>query len=268
MEQQLFLDIKRQRTRLIICLLVAIAAVNVVVFLSAGSDIGTEVGDLSTIATIFVAFALSLVVVRRQKTSGLFGRAYTILAIGLTCWLIAEALWAYYQIGLGIENPFPSLADAFWLIGYVPFAYHLFSTGRFFGKGLRKSILTIVTLAVALYVIFYASVILNTFDLTGPEALLSLAIGISYPLADGIILLPALAVLLNSGRGYLTSIPWMFVAFILLVAADSFLGLGAVTETTGQTYHITMLYNAAYLCIAAGLFWYNRMFIGKLPIEK
>jgi len=265
MEQQTYMNIKRQRTNLIIGLIVSIAVVNIAVFFSAASEIGMMVADFSTISTIAIAFGLSLVVVGKQKISGLFGRAYAVLAIGLVCWLTAEALWAYYQIGLGIENPFPSLADAFWLAGYGPFAYHLFSTSRFFGKGIRKSFLAVVTLAVALYVTFYISIILDTFELTGPDALLSLAIGISYPIADGVILLPALAIIMNSGRGQLTSIPWMFVAFILLVAADSFLGLGAVAATTDQTLHITMLYNAAYLCIAAGLFWYNRMFIGILP---
>jgi hypothetical protein len=179
--------------------------------------------------------------------------------------LIAESVWAYYRIGVGIENPFPSIADAFWLAGYVPFAYHLFSTARFFGKGIRKSLLGVVIVAVAAYTVFYIDIILQAFELAGPEASLSLAIAISYPVADGIILLPALAIVMNSGRGKLTSIPWIFVAFIVLVAADSFLGLGAVTAATDVTFHITMLFNAAYLCIAAGLFWYNKMFIGTLP---
>ena len=43
------------------------------------------------------------------------------LTIGLTLWTLAELTWTYYQLGLHIENPFPSLADSFWLAGY-PFA--------------------------------------------------------------------------------------------------------------------------------------------------
>lgn len=264
MEQQEYLNISKQRTKLIIGLIVSIAAVNIAVFLSASSEIGIVLANLSTTSAVAIAFSLSVIVVSKQKINGLFGRAYGVLAIGLACWLTAESVWTYYRIGLGIENPFPSIADAFWLAGYVPFAYHLFSTARFFGKGIRRSLLGLVIAAVAAYTVFYISIILQAFELTGPEALLSLAIGISYPVADGIILLPALAIVMHSRRGKLTSIPWIFVAFIILVAADSFLGLGAVTAATDITFHITMLFNAAYLCIAAGLFWYNRMFIGTL----
>lgn len=40
------------------------------------------------------------------------------LTIALTLWTLAELTWIYYQLGLHIENPFPSIADSFWLAGY------------------------------------------------------------------------------------------------------------------------------------------------------
>jgi hypothetical protein len=65
----------------------------------------------------------------------------------------------------------------------------------------------------------------------------------------------------NAGKGQLTSIPWIFVGWILMAIADSLLGITAVTNFTGEVFHITMTYNATYLCFTAGLLWYNKLFI-------
>jgi hypothetical protein len=260
MEQQSFLNIAKERRNLVIALAISIFAIDGLVFFTAGSELEIIVGDLSRIGTISAAAILSLVVVARQKTSGLFGRAYTSLAIGLILWVAAESLWGYYEIGLAIERPFPSLADALWIAGYGPFAYHLFSTARFFGKGVKKSTIVIVGVAAALFLAFYVQAIAGVFALEGPEALPSLAISISYPVLDVLLVVPAVLIITNAGRGQLTSIPWIFVGWILLVLADSLLGIAAVSMPE-TVFHITMLYNAAYLCMMAGLIWYNRQFL-------
>jgi hypothetical protein len=46
-----------------------------------------------------------------------------------------------------------------------------------------------------------------------------------------------------------------------MAIADSLLGITAVTNFTGEVFHITMTYNATYLCFTAGLLWYNKLFI-------
>lgn len=267
MEQQTFLNIAKERRKLVIGLAICIFAIDGLVFSTSGSDIEIFVGDLSRIGTISAAAILSLIVVVRQKTSGLFGRAYASLAASLLLWVVAESIWGYYELGLGVETPFPSIADAFWLSAYGPLGYHLFSTAKFFGKGVKKSTIVIVTTAAALFLAFYVQAIAEIFALEGPEALPSLAISIAYPVLDVILIVPAVLMITNAGRGQLTSIPWIFVGWVLLVIADSLLGITAVTNFTGEVFHITMTYNAAYLCFMAGLVWYNRQFIpdaGKL----
>lgn len=259
-EPQSYLEIKRQRRNLVLGLIAAIAAIDGAVLFTAGSDMEIFASDLSRIVTISAAAALSLVIVGRQKVGGLFGRAYASLAAGLILWVIAESTWGYYEIGLGIERPFPSIADAFWLAAYGPFGYHLFSTARFFGKGVKKSAIIIVGVATTLYLAFYVQAIADVFALEGPEALPSLAISIAYPTLDAILLVPAVLMVTNAGRGQLTSIPWIFVGWILLVLADSLLGIAAVSVPE-MVFHITMIYNAAYLFLMAGLVWYNKQFI-------
>jgi hypothetical protein len=260
-EQQVFVDLKRARRNLLIGLIAAIVGINTGVLFTVGSDMETAFSDISRIGTIGAAAALSVVVVSRQKASGLFGRAYVALAIGLISWVAAESIWGYYELVLGIETPFPSIADAFWLFAYLPIGYHMFSTAKFFGKGVKKSTVVLVVVAAAMFLAFYIQEIVNVSELEGTEALTAFAISIAYPIFDAILIVPAVLMVTNAGRGQLTSIPWIFVAMILLIVADSLLGLTQVTNFTGALFHITMTYNASYLCFMAGLIWYNKQFI-------
>lgn len=261
MEQQAYLEIKKQRKNLIIGLIATITVLNSFVFLTAGSDIEYFVTDLSRIGTIGSAVVLSLIVVRRQGVTGLFGKAYAALAAGLILWAIAESIWGYYELGLGEETPFPSIADAFWLSAYGPIGYHMYNTFRFFGSGIKRPTMIVVSVAAVVFSYFYLQAVIDVSTLEGADAMIGVLISIAYPLLDTIVLVPAILIITNAGRGQLTSIPWIFVAMLLLVIADSLLGLTAVVDFAGQTFHITMIYNASYLCFMAGLLWYNKQFI-------
>jgi len=259
--QQSTLNIAKERRNLVVGLLTSMIIVNIIVFLTASSDIGRYVGDITRVGSIGSAVAISILIVGRQGLGGLFGRAYAALAVALALWLVAESTWAYYELILNVESPFPSLADVFWLGAYAPFAYHVFSTAKFFGKGVKKRTALIVSAAGVVFLYFYIQAIVGVSDLQGSDSLISLAISIAYPLLDTVLIIPAVLMVTNAGRGQLTSIPWIFIAWILLVIADSLLGITAVTGFTGETFHITMAYNASYLCFTAGLLWYNRLFI-------
>jgi hypothetical protein len=261
MEQQSYFDIKRQRRNLVLWLVAAIAVIDGAVLLATGSDMESFASDLSRIGTVGAAAVMSLVIIARQKVGGLFGRAYASVAAGLILWLAAESIWGYYELGLGVETRVSSIADVFWISGYGPFAYHLFSTTRFFGKGVKKSRVMLVSAAAAVFLVFYAQGAVSISALEGPEGFSTLAVAIAYPVLDAVLIVPAVLMVMNAGRGQLTSIPWIFVGCILLVAADSLLGIAAVIGMSEPVFHITMTYNAAYLCFMAGLMWYNRQFI-------
>jgi hypothetical protein len=260
MEQQSFLNIAKERRNLVIALAIIIFAIDGSVFFTAGSEMELVVSDLSRIGTIGSAVVISFIVIARQKASGLFGRTYVALAIGLALWLAAESVWGYYEVGQQIERPFPSIADALWIAGYGPFIYHLFGTARFFGKGVKKHTAVIVSVGVAAFMYFIINAIVSQFDLADPESVVPLLISVAYPIFDATCVIPSLLMVINAGRGQLTSIPWIFVAVILFVVGDSMLGIALIVPTSA-VFHITMILNAGYLCVTAGLIWYNRMFI-------
>lgn len=108
------ITIKKTRN-LILALVGAIAVVNSIVLV--GSFYGqvslVASADLSRIFTIGSAVIMSIIVIIRQGIGGIFGRAYLSISIGIILWLMAESTWGYYELGLGIQRPFPLWQIAF-----------------------------------------------------------------------------------------------------------------------------------------------------------
>lgn len=262
-EQKPEVATKNARIKLIIGFVIATLAVNSIILFAPDIETQNYFGNILRPIVAAIASGLSLIVLFRQKISGIFGRSYALLACGLLLYFVAEILWGYYSIGLGIEVPFPSLADAFWLAAYAPFGYGLFSLSRLYSKHgkSRMKILAVMSLSVAAFSSYYILQLISVSDLTDPESAVALAISITYPILDGILLVPALLVILSSGKGYLTSIPWIFVSWIFTAIADSIFGFTAVTSIAGDISVWNLFYNAAYLSMAAGLYWHNKYMI-------
>ncbi len=266
-------EIKRGRKNLIIVLASAIMAINLIVLVSSLSNANTVAADLSRILTVGAAAAISMVVVARQKVTGIFGRAYLALAVGLVLWLAAESVWGYYEHVLQIERPFPSIADALWLSAYGPIGFHLFSMARFYGRGVGRYKIAAVIIGMSIFLGLYIVSLSTVSELQGEGAELGIAISIAYPLLDTALFMPAILIVLNSGKGYLTSIPWIFIGWISLGIADTLLGLTQVQhfaqQFAGSDFLINTFYVIAYLAMAAGLWWYNRFFIfDKAKLDK
>jgi hypothetical protein len=266
-KQYVELNMATERRKYVIGLILAVAAVSGFVAMVMGSETNYVYFDLLRVGTIASAAVLSFIVFSKQGSKGLFGRAYTGLAIGLGMWLAAESIWAYYEVVLAEESPFPSIGDAFWLGAYAGLLYYVSSMYKFFGKGVKKYQLAGVIGIIGVFAFFYLQSLISVSLPPEGESmdgyLLPLAISVAYPVLDVILLVPAVLIVLNSGKGQLTSIPWAFVSFILVAIADILLGYTAVTGFQNDVTIITMIYNGSYLCMAAGVLWYLKFFISE-----
>jgi hypothetical protein len=260
--KKLNFDFKKERRAVLFVVVASIIAADSVIMLCSTNEAKSFVGNILRPMTAAFAMAFSVKVVYRQKLDGLLGKAYASLAIGLVLWFTAEMIWGYYGIILRIQLPFPTLADAFWLAGYGPLAYHLFTTARLhraFSNELTK--VFAVIMAVAIFSAIYIFQILTSTDLSEPGGMLSLAISIAYPLADAVMIIPALLSITKSGKGELTAIPWIFVSWIFTAIADAIFGYTADTNIAAQISIWNLFYNAAYIFMAAGLYWHDKFFV-------
>jgi hypothetical protein len=112
---------------------------------------------------------------------------------GLFLWFSGEFLWFYYE-GLLDQNPFPSIADIPWILGYFFISVSLILEYRHLDVRLER----IYEVGIGLLVLIPSVTVVAfiAFSIAGTAELTALEIGISlfYPLAD--LLLFFLALLL------------------------------------------------------------------------
>lgn len=154
-------------------------------------------------------------------------RARTILFLtaGVACWFIGEFLWNYYELVLHID-PFPSLADAFYLIGYPLLLAGFINEIRSAQIQWKKLHPATTFLLVLVSLLFIGAVgyfgIYLPFD--AQEPLLSNVIAIGYGVGDMLLIIINLLVLVLAWefRGGSLSKIWLvfFLSFIFTLIAD------------------------------------------------
>jgi hypothetical protein len=185
-----------------------------------------------------------------------YSRSWLLFASGVLSWFVAEAIWAIYSIFLGIETPYPSIADGFWLVGYLPFFAALVLLAlpfreAFASKAMALAIVATLISAVGVVVVLVPPILGSA----GEQDLLTLIIGLAYPLLDVVLLVVGIPVLLLFREGiFWKPVSYVIIAIILNLVADI---LFAWAEPIGIYYTghpIDLLYQWGYLAFALGFY--------------
>src|SRR6476620_1674549 len=173
------------------------------------------------------------------------------MTAGLLGWAIGEVIWSYYELVLGYEqSPYPSLADAFYLMYPVGagVAVVLLSTSKTGRSRIRLGLDGLIV-AASLFVVSWISVIENVFR-AGGESHLALAVSLAYPVADVVIITIAWA---SAVVAYRPSMGLLVAGLIIVALSDSvFSGLAAVNDYyTGNLIDLGWLAGCGVLGLAA-----------------
>ena len=249
----------------ILTLIGFIILVNSFIFLS---SISTRViyTNLTINVTAAIALSAALIVLFRQiRVHSQYSKTFGFLAVGVGLWFTAEIIWTYYQLGLGVETPFPSLADLFWLAGYAPLTYHLYRIYTTVTmKVTDRDTMIVISSMVAAVLAFLLYLV---FSISGQhQSALELIINLAYPVLDAILLIPAIVILWSFRRGEPAYTHWVMISLFIVFVTVADIGFDyalAVDEDSAsqQEWIWDMFYNAGYLSIAGALFWYNRYLI-------
>ena len=179
-----------------------------------------------------------------QRAYGMTLRwAWFLLTLGAWCYVVAEGMWTYFDVILGID-PFPSLADYFYFLYYPLTLVGVFLLSFVFVPRQDRSLLA---LDIGILLMFFG-MLLWYFFLASPD-LLSSTIGenvaLFYPVGDFLILTVALALLLRD----LTRVARWILGFIVLAMLFSLIGdiAFAVYELRELPYVIAYL-NVMWMC--------------------
>ncbi|HXX05335.1 MAG TPA: hypothetical protein VEJ68_00770, partial [Candidatus Bathyarchaeia archaeon] len=183
-----------------------------------GKESAKIVTDIIYIPVTGVMVALSFVLSFRFRGAGNHGKAWLFFLGTTISWFIAETIWTIYELVYNI-NPFPSLADVFFLIGYpLIFCFLMYYLKPVKKGASRKIILGSILVSVAILV----PSIYMAYNFDPNVGLFENILATSYPVADSIILVPALVGVVLFFKGEV-NFTWSLIC------------LGIVLQSVGDT---------------------------------
>lgn len=214
----------------------------VIAFQAYISSIPEEQADapitIVSIAFPILASAAAFYVANRYRGSNVFGKAYFALGLGLAMNALGETVWLiYYFLEM---DPYPSIADIFYLAFYPLAFYHLQKNIRFFKPKIDFGTKALIAIIPAAIVSVYSILSLQEIG----EANFDFYYGFSYIISAAVVLSAAILGARIFRQGVLGT------AWLLLV-------LGIAATTTGDVWYFYLeTYGQYHLAHPVDLFWY------------
>ena len=198
---------------------VLLAAFLVVMVTGAGGQFFTTVvDDWSEFAA--AAAAAGCCAIAASRTPGRARTGWLLLSVATGSWAAGEVIWSYYETIQRIHVPFPSAADAGFLLA-VPFEIVgvLLLAGPSRPDARLRNVLDGLAIAGAIFFVSWTTVLKAVYAGGGDPA--ALAISVAYPAADVVAVVIVLSLFTRSGRP----------AFSFALLAAGLVGL-AVSDST------------------------------------
>jgi diguanylate cyclase (GGDEF)-like protein/PAS domain S-box-containing protein len=178
--------------------------------------------------------------------------AWLLISASAFTWSMGEAVWSYYELGLGRQVPFPSLADAGFL-GAVPLAaagIMLFAPSMRRGAIRLATVLDGLIIAGSLLAVSWTT-ILETIYSHGADTVVAQAISLAYPISDVVILTMLLLLLSGRVRGrHRVRLSLLAGGLLANLLADSGFAYLTTVNSYGPAQAIDTGWVAGYLLIA------------------
>ncbi len=221
-------------------------------------DVSNIIFSLAAFGVLYIAWSFSEVRDVSKRIWGLF-------ALGILLWVAAEVIWAYYEIILGVETPYPSLADILWIPGYLLLFWGLILRYRMFNVKLdrRRIIALVLITALFLFATVYFVLMPNIVEFDAARLNESL-LNLFYPLGDLVLFILSMLILFSFEKGRY-AVTWMFVAigFIVMSVSDllfSYVSWYGYYYPDGRinfsSIMVDVTYALSYLLLALGIYAY------------
>jgi len=204
-------------------------------------------GDRSTIAVddigeaVAAGIAAISLALAARRSSGRLRVAWALLAVSAASWAIGEAIWSWYEVFQGVAVPFPSPADAGFLVA-IPFAIagvFTFASAphRLATRG--EALLAGTIVALSLLFIAWVLGLRSVYD-QSQQPLPATMIGLAYPVGDIVVMTVLIIALRRTTRpqlgrmllllGGLASNAVADSAFTYLTANGSYHAIGSLLD--------------------------------------
>lgn len=168
-----------------------------------GGEMTTQIfTNLASTVVPLAAAGACAIAARRERGKAAAARGWALLGASALSWALGQAVWAYYELILDRDVPFPSLADVGYL-GAVPFgvmALLSFPTAPVRLAARLRSLLDGLIIGGSLLFVSWA-LVLGPLYRAGADGLPSRIIGLAYPLGDVLTISIVLVAAIRARRG-------------------------------------------------------------------
>jgi len=231
--------------------------------------IGKEIAIIST-NWIFLPIpaamlVLSIILAKKHGITGNHGKAWIIFAVFSACWFIAEQVWLVEELFYH-QKPFPSEADFFYIAGYPAyFVFAILYLKPFQSVITKKLIVSASLVAVAVLIpnMYW------TLENHSGEDQFSVILGASYPMADAIVLVPAIIgirLFFGSKANFLWSL--MLVGILVEVVADTGFQYFSFDNSYYTGHPVDILFLWSYILFSFGVYDNIKVFKNKMKTYK
>ena len=183
---------------------------------------------------VLVTSVLAVQVWRWMKESPRNRGLWLNMMAGLGFWMVAEIWWLVASL-IQEEIPYPSGADVFWMLGYLPFFGALILRVRQLPSLVETRHKVMLWTAVILVYLFTAAFILAPIlQESSPSSIVADVLNIMYPILEGTSLVLALRILFEPTKGRYGSV-WVFLAMGFVFHAVSNL-VFSIVDANGLYY--------------------------------
>jgi hypothetical protein len=182
-----------------------------------------------------------------RKSEERFSIIWLLFTVGLFFWFVGESVWMGYTLILDVKVPYPSVVDAFWIVGYVPFFFALYFYVKIFGSALSKKMLAIA-IGVAIILALTTSFTLISPVVGSEEDMLTLAVDFAYPLLNVALLSISFLGLLIFMNGKLGK-SWLLInlGIFMDVCGDILFSYTTLQETYYNGHLLELFYHFGYI---------------------
>ncbi|HZX01026.1 MAG TPA: hypothetical protein VFE87_01345, partial [Candidatus Paceibacterota bacterium] len=218
----------------------------------------------STIYPLFGGISGVLLSRKWGFLSSSLGRAIFFLSAGVIAYGVATLIWSYYNFVLFVDVPYPSLADAFYLLSYPFWAIGLVNLGSGIGAGYKLrttrgkiALILAPLIGIALtYFIFISIVQGGDLGFEGSSPI-EIFLNIFYPLGDAILitaigLIYGLSYKIFGGR-FKSAINMLFIGFLAAYFADAIFSYTTTQETYYTGNWVDVLFMTNLFLITVGV---------------
>jgi hypothetical protein len=218
-----------------------------------GARVTDGVDDIGELLAALIAAGACGVAARHVSV----GRtSWALLAGSSFAWAVGEALWSYYDLIKGIQDPFPSLADVGFLTA-VPLAcvgLLLFPSSHQRTVHRLQGLLDGCIIAMSLLFASWAT-ILGPLYRSHRGDVLKQVISLAYPMSDVVMVSLVIILIARAGRRRWMSLGLVMMGLVAFALADSSFSYLTEVNSYGQGNFLDTGWVAGYLLIALGALW-------------